>query len=52
MLSGLLTIVSKTDVNHQGINLYVDGTVSLSLSTKNVGVFEAFYSSVKVRNAQ
>ena len=48
LLSGLLTIVSKSDINHQGINLYIDGTVALSLSSKNVGVFEAFYNSVKV----
>ncbi|XP_063712409.1 vacuolar protein sorting-associated protein 26C-like [Symsagittifera roscoffensis] len=49
-LSGILVINSKTDLNHQGINLYIDGTVGLSLSSKNVGVFEAFYNSVKPVN--
>ena len=40
---------SKGDCSHQGITLTADGSVSLQLSSKSVGVFEAFYNSVKVR---
>jgi len=32
---------------HEGINLHVEGMVSLQLSAKSVGLFEAFYSSIK-----
>ncbi len=34
-------------VSHQGITLTMDGCVSLQLSGKSVGMFEAFYNSLK-----
>lgn len=49
MLSGVVVISGKDSVQHQGLSLTVEGTVNLQLSAKSVGVFEAFYNSVKVR---
>uniref|UniRef100_UPI00398F8CDC vacuolar protein sorting-associated protein 26C isoform X2 n=1 Tax=Pristiophorus japonicus TaxID=55135 RepID=UPI00398F8CDC len=46
-LSGVVILSSKEPLQHQGITLAMDGTVSLQLSAKSVGVFEAFYNSVK-----
>ncbi|XP_072901097.1 vacuolar protein sorting-associated protein 26C isoform X2 [Hemitrygon akajei] len=46
-LSGVIILSSKEPIQHQGITLTMDGTVSLQLSAKSVGVFEAFYNSVK-----
>ena len=48
MLSGVVVVTSKSDVAHQGITLTVDGSVNLQLSSKSVGLFEAFYNSLKV----
>lgn len=45
-------ITSKDTVQHQGISLTMEGSVNLQLSAKNVGVFEAFCSTAKVRPAQ
>ena len=49
MLAGVVVVASKSDVVHQGITLTVDGSVNLQLSSKSVGLFEAFYNSLKVR---
>lgn len=49
MLSGVVVISGKDSTQHQGVTLTVEGTVNLQLSAKSVGVFEAFYNSVKVR---
>ncbi|XP_034244512.1 vacuolar protein sorting-associated protein 26C [Thrips palmi] len=46
-VSGVLAILSQTDFKHDGISLLMEGTVNLQLSAKNVGIFEAFYNSVK-----
>ncbi|XP_048458928.1 vacuolar protein sorting-associated protein 26C isoform X2 [Rhincodon typus] len=46
-LSGVVIFSSKEAIQHQGITLAMDGVVSLQLSAKSVGVFEAFYNSVK-----
>ena len=40
-------VQSKTDLAHNGISLVMDGVVNLQLSAKSVGVFEAFYNSIK-----
>jgi hypothetical protein len=32
---------------HEGMTLVAEGAVSLQLSAKSVGLFEAFYSSIK-----
>uniref|UniRef100_A0A8C5PA09 Vacuolar protein sorting-associated protein 26C n=1 Tax=Leptobrachium leishanense TaxID=445787 RepID=A0A8C5PA09_9ANUR len=47
VLSGVVVVMSKDPVQHQGILLTMEGSVNLQLSAKSVGVFEAFYNSVK-----
>ncbi|CAE1325312.1 Down syndrome critical region protein 3 homolog,Down syndrome critical region protein 3 [Acanthosepion pharaonis] len=47
VVSGVVIIQSKSEMQHQGITLTVDGAVNLQLSPKSVGLFEAFYNSVK-----
>lgn len=47
LLTGLVVVNSKDSCQHQGITLSVDGSVSLQLSAKSVGLFEAFYNSLK-----
>lgn len=37
----------KGTLQHSGVNLEVEGSVGLQLSAKAVGLFDAFYSSVK-----
>lgn len=44
---GVLVVESRTDVRHEGLLLNLEGSVTMQLSAKNVGIFEAFYSSVK-----
>lgn len=43
-------MVCKEAVHHHGIFLSMEGLVNLQLSSKSVGVFEAFYNSVKVKD--
>ncbi|KAJ3589266.1 hypothetical protein NHX12_010112 [Muraenolepis orangiensis] len=47
VLAGVVVLSSKEAVQHQGISLTMEGVVNLQLSSKSVGVFEAFYNSVK-----
>ncbi|XP_062341086.1 vacuolar protein sorting-associated protein 26C isoform X2 [Osmerus eperlanus] len=47
VLAGVVVLVSKEAVQHHGISLTMEGLVNLQLSSKSVGVFEAFYNSVK-----
>lgn len=42
-----MIVNSPSDIKHDGITLTIEGTVNLQLSPKNVGIFEAFYNSVK-----
>jgi len=44
---GAVVINSKGAMKHNGIKLTVEGTVSLQLSARSIGLFEAFYSSLK-----
>ncbi|RDD36722.1 Down syndrome critical region protein 3 [Trichoplax sp. H2] len=46
-IKGNIAISSKGDLSHNGITLFVEGNVNLHLSAKSVGMFEAFYNSVK-----
>ncbi|XP_039278853.1 vacuolar protein sorting-associated protein 26C [Nilaparvata lugens] len=50
VISGVVVFQCKNDVKHDGIDLTVEGLVNLQLSSKNVGIFEAFYNSVKPIN--
>ncbi|CAG9770175.1 unnamed protein product [Ceutorhynchus assimilis] len=47
VISGVIEIVSNSDFKHDGITLTVEGCVNLQISSKNVGILEAFYNSVK-----
>ena len=42
-----MVINSASDFTHAGISVTMEGSVSMQLSAKSVGLFEAFYSSVK-----
>ncbi|CAG2163840.1 unnamed protein product [Oppiella nova] len=46
-LSGVVVFESRSEAKHEGIVLSIEGTVNMQLSSKNVGIFEAFYNSVK-----
>ena len=47
-LKGVATIHGRgTALQHEGIGLTAEGSASLQLSAKSVGLFEAFYSSIK-----
>jgi len=46
-LSGVVVFESRSEAKHEGIVLSMEGTVNMQLSSKNVGIFEAFYNSVK-----
>uniref|UniRef100_A0A8C4QCM6 VPS26 endosomal protein sorting factor C n=1 Tax=Eptatretus burgeri TaxID=7764 RepID=A0A8C4QCM6_EPTBU len=47
ILAGVVVVQCKETVQHQGISLTMDGSVMLQLSSKTIGVFEAFYNSAK-----
>lgn len=47
VVSGVVVIQSRGELGHNGLTLTVDGNVSLQLSAKSVGMFEAFYNSLK-----
>ena len=47
LVKGVVVVTSKGDLSHNGVTLTIEGTVSLQLSAKSVGVFEAFYNSLK-----
>jgi len=46
-VSGSVIISSRGSMSHSGIKLLVEATVSLTLSARSIGLFEAFYSSLK-----
>lgn len=47
-MAGVVVVQSKGELAHQGVTLTMEGSVNLQLSAKSVGVFEAFYNSLKV----
>ncbi|XP_017891251.1 Down syndrome critical region protein 3 homolog [Ceratina calcarata] len=47
IVAGFILIQTNSDVKHDGIFLSMEGSVNLQLSSKNFGIFEAFYNSVK-----
>merc|ERR1711916_1880 len=47
MVEGVVVVDSNSSVSHQGIVLTVEGQVTMQLSAKSVGMFEAFYNSLK-----
>lgn len=47
-VSGFIVVSSKDGpISHQGITLFAEGIVTLNSSSKSVGVFDAFVSSLK-----
>jgi len=44
---GVVVVNTKGRLSHNGIKLVMEGNVGLQLSAKSVGLFEAFYNSVK-----
>ncbi|CAH1994885.1 unnamed protein product [Acanthoscelides obtectus] len=46
-VSGVIIISSNSDFKHEGITLTMEGSVNLQISSKTVGIIEAFYNSVK-----
>uniref|UniRef100_A0A8C5DUD3 Vacuolar protein sorting-associated protein 26C n=1 Tax=Gouania willdenowi TaxID=441366 RepID=A0A8C5DUD3_GOUWI len=46
-VAGVIVLMCKEALQHHGISLNMEGSVNLQLSSKSVGVFEAFYNSVK-----
>jgi hypothetical protein len=47
VIDGMLVIDTPSSVSHQGVRLTATGTIMLQLSARQVGVFEALYTSVK-----
>lgn len=46
-VSGHILLNSASSFSHNGVQLDLEGTIGLQLSAKSVGLFEAFYSSMK-----
>ncbi|XP_022805902.1 Down syndrome critical region protein 3-like [Stylophora pistillata] len=47
IVKGVIVVQSRGELSHNGITLSMEGSVNLQLSAKSVGVFEAFYNSLK-----
>ena len=47
IVKGVIVVQSRGELPHNGIMLSMEGAVNLQLSAKSVGVFEAFYNSLK-----
>lgn len=46
-IAGTVIVHGRGEVVHSGITLQLEGIVNMQLSAKSVGMFEAFYNSVK-----
>lgn len=46
-VTGNIVFESKTESKHEGITLSVEGVVNMQLTSKNVGLLDAFYGTVK-----
>jgi len=46
-VSGAVVVQSQGPMKHNGIKLVVEGSAALQLSARSIGLFEAFYSSLK-----
>ena len=46
-LSGVVIVNSRSELTHYGVTLTFEATANLQVSAKTVGLFEAFYSSLK-----
>jgi hypothetical protein len=50
VVSGVVVVQSQGRMRHGGIKVLVEGSVQLQLSARSIGLFEAFYSSLKPVN--
>eukprot|EP01116_Phalansterium_solitarium_P005093 TRINITY_DN16407_c0_g1_i1.p1 TRINITY_DN16407_c0_g1~~TRINITY_DN16407_c0_g1_i1.p1 ORF type:complete len:306 (-),score=120.34 TRINITY_DN16407_c0_g1_i1:106-1023(-) len=46
-VAGVVVVSTKGRMAHNGLKIVMEGNVGLQLSAKSVGLFEAFYNSVK-----
>ncbi|XP_018331186.1 Down syndrome critical region protein 3 isoform X2 [Agrilus planipennis] len=46
-VTGIIIIQCNNNLKHDGIALTMEGAVNLQVSSKNVGILEAFYNAVK-----
>jgi len=46
-VTGAVVVTSQGKMSHSGIKLTVEGSAALQLSARSIGLFEAFYSSLK-----
>lgn len=46
-LSGVILVDTDGGLSHNGVSLVAEGAVKPQLSSRSVGIFEAFYSSIK-----
>ena len=46
-VTGSVLITTPTPLPHAGLRLVVEGSVTRQLSARSIGLFEAFYSSLK-----
>lgn len=46
-VTGVIIIETSTDFKHDGISLTMEGAVNLQISSKNVGIIEAFIMLLK-----
>jgi len=46
-VTGAVVVQSQGPMKHNGIKLQVEGSAALQLSARSIGLFEAFYSSLK-----
>jgi len=47
MVSGCVIVNAPSGCAHTGVKMVVEGAVSLQLSPRSVGIFEALYNSIK-----
>jgi len=47
LVSGVVVVTTRGKLSHSGITLLMEGSVQLQLSAKSIGLFEAFYNSIK-----
>lgn len=47
LVSGVVVVTTRGKLSHAGITLLMEGSVQLQLSAKSIGLFEAFYNSIK-----
>ena len=45
-VKGVVVVHSRGSISHQGLTIRAEGTLSLQLSPKAVGIFEAFYNTI------